>query len=54
MSANAEHNRVTADLNDAMTSIQAIGEDRSAQPDVFDTEPADVSGDKLDQPSSRG
>ena len=54
MSANAEHDRVTADLNDAMTSIQAIGEDRSAQADGFDTESASVSGDKLDQPNSRG
>ena len=54
MSANEEHDRVTADLNDAMTSIQAIGEDRSAQVDRFDTEPADVSGEKLDQPNSRG
>ena len=54
MSANAEHDRVTADLNDAMTFIQAIGEDRSVQADVFDTEPADVSVDKLDQPNSRG
>lgn len=54
MSANAEHDRVTADLNDAMTSIQAIGEDRSAQADRFDTESASVSGDKLVQPNSRG
>ena len=52
MNPTGEHDQVTADANDAMTSIRATGEDRSGQVGRFDTEPADVSGDDLNQPHS--
>ena len=54
MNTSGEHDQVTADANDAMTSIRATGEDRSGQVGRVETESADVSGDDINQPHSHG